>query len=290
MISQSVITASLIGVVIAGVIPVIGGIILLAMGKIKGSSFWAGVLACLIGTIVALIPTAVIGGVYGAAGAANGNANAATELPFGVTVFAQILQSVCLALAMGICVRSCMKTRTFKAALSCGLGFAATFVVSAGISCVGLYITFSSINSGAFDQQYAQYIKMGALNKETVALMKSVYTEQTAAGLYQSLFATVFFGAALAAAGVVIMRFVCKKNAFLGMCAAAGILSLCGIGSVLPNAAAAIIVTAAIGVAALVFAMRMKDDIVPPAPVSAANDPFMASVSDAQNSAAQNKE
>lgn len=283
MISQSVITASLIGVVIAGVIPVIGGIILLAMGKIKGSSFWAGVLACLIGTIVALIPAAVIGGVYGAGGAA-------TELPFGVTVFVQILQSVCLALAMGICVKSCMKTRTFKAALSCGLGFAATFLVSAGISCAGLYITFSSINSGAFDQQYAQYIKMGVFDKEMVAAMKSIYTVQTAEGIYQSVLATVFFGAALAAAGVVIMRFVCKKNAFLGMCAAAGILSLSGICSILPNAAAAIIVTAAIGVAALVFALRMKDDIVPPAPVSAANDPFMASVSNAQNSDAQNKE
>lgn len=283
MISQSVITASLIGVVIAGVIPVIGGIILLAMGKIKGSSFWAGVLACIIGVIVAAIPAAVIGAAYGAASAANGNAAAVTDLPLGVTAAVQIIRGVCLVLAMGICVRSCMKTRTFKAALSCGLGFAATIVVSAGISCAGLYMTFSSINSGAFDQQYAQYIKMGVMDKETVALMKSVYTVQTAEGIYQSALATVFFGAALAAAGVLIMRFVCKKNAFLGMSAAAGILALCGIASVLPNAAAAIIVTAAIGVAALVFALRMKDDIAPPVPPSAANDPFMASVSDAQN-------
>ena len=52
MIGQNVIYAVLIGIVITGVIPVIGGIILLAAGKLKGSSFWAGVLTYIIAIIV----------------------------------------------------------------------------------------------------------------------------------------------------------------------------------------------------------------------------------------------
>lgn len=284
MISQNVITASLIGVVLTGVIPIIGGLVLLAMGKIKGSSFWAGVLACIIGMIVALIPTAIIGVFLGINNASNGETTAnAAEVPVGINIAAQIITGICLALAMCICVKSCMKTRTFKAALSCGLGFAAAMAVMTGISCTTMYITFRGINSGAFDQQYAQYVKMGAISKEMVVQMKSVYTVITAADLYQTVLAAVFLGAAFAGCGILIMRFVCKKQAFLGMCAAAGILSLSGIASILPNAAAAIIVSAAVGIAALIFALRMKDDIVPPAPVSIADDPFMAAVNDAQN-------
>lgn len=285
MISQNVITASLIGIALTGVIPIVGGLILLAIGKIKGSSFWAGVLACIIGIIVALIPTAILGisaGVISSADGSGGTSVSATDTPIGINIISQIITGICLALAMGICVRSCMKTRTFKAALSCGLGFAATMAVITGISLTAMYITFSSINSGAFDQQYAQYVKMGAISKEMVVQMKEVYTVITAPDLYQSALTTASLCAALAGCGILIMRFVCKKQAFLGMCAAAGVLSLSGIGSILPNAFAAIIVSAAVGAAALIFALRMKEDIVPPAPVTAADDPFMSAVEDAQ--------
>lgn len=286
MISQNVITASLIGVVLAGVVPIIGGIVLLAIGKIKGTSFWAGVLACIIGTIVALIPTAVLGisaGVISSSDGSGGTSISAADTPIGINIIAQIITGICIALAMGICINSCMKTRTFKAAVSCGLGFAATQTVIIGISYAAMYITFSSINSGAFDQQYAQYVKMGAISKEMVVQMKEVYTVIAASDIYQNTLTIVFSGAALAGCGIIIMRFVCKKQAFLGMCAAAGIMSLSGIASILPNAFAAIIVSAAIGAAALIFAMRMKEDIVPPAPVTAADDPFMAAVNDAQD-------
>lgn len=282
MISQSVITASLIGIVLTGVIPVIGGLVLLAMGKIKGSSFWAGILACIIGTIVALIPSAVIGVASGVANAAqNGNA-ASTEVSFGMQAAVQIIVAICFALAMGICIKSCMKLRTFKAALSCGLGFAAVMAVSSGITCASLYTTFGTINSGTFEQQYAQYMQMGVFTKEMVAAMKEQFTVYTAADMYQTSLTALFLGAALAASGVLIMSFVCKKKAFVGMCAAAGIIAACSIASILPNAAAAIIVSGAIGAAAMVFALRVKDDIAPPAAPSAADDPFMAAVEDAQ--------
>lgn len=279
MITQSVIATTLIGIVITGLVPIIGGIALMAMGKIKASSFWAGVLAYIIAIIVSSILTVII-----AASASAGNAAdlASAENNTALGVVSAIVTGVIFALAMGVCIRSCMKLRTFNAALSCGLGFGAGYAVTIAIGLVGMYITFGSINSGAFDAQYAQLVKMGAIDKETVNMLKETYTSFTVTTIVQQILMAVFFAAALAAAAVFVMRFVCSGKAFLGICSAMATITLYSIGSALPNAAAAIIVTAAIGIAALVFALRMKEQVVPPEK-PAVIDPFMNSVENAKN-------
>ena len=272
MITQSVIATTLIGVVITGLVPIIGGIVLMAMGKIKASSFWAGVLAYIIG-IIAVGIAAVIIGV--AAPALAGNAVA-------LGFVSSILTGVLMALSMGVCVKSCMKLRTFNAALSCGLGFGAGYAVTIAIGLVGSYITFGSINSGAFDAQYAQLVQMGVFDKETVNMLKETYTSYTVMTITQEILTAVFFAAALAAAAVFIMRFVCAGKASLGILSAMATLTVYSLGSALPNAVAAIIVTAAIGIAALVFALRMKEQVVPPEK-KAEVDPFLSSVENAKN-------
>lgn len=277
MITQSVIAATLIGIVITGLVPIIGGIVLMAMGKIKASSFWAGVLAYIIAIIVSSVVTLII-----AASAGGTDALTSTENNTALSIASAIVTGVIFALAMSVCIKSCMKLRTFNAALSCGLGFGAGYAVTLAISFVGMYITFGNINSGAFDAQYAQFVKMGAIDKETVSMLKETYTSFTVTTIVQQILMAVFFAAALAAAAVFVMRFVCSGKAFLGICSAMATITLYSIGSALPNAAAAIIVTAAIGIAALIFALRMKEQVVPPEK-PAVIDPFMNSVENAKN-------
>lgn len=272
MITQSVIAATLIGVVITGLVPIIGGIVLMAMGKIKVSSFWAGVLAYIIAMIAASIVALIIGF---AAPALAGN----TTL---LGIISAILRGVLFALSMGVCIKSCMKLRTFNAALSCGLGFGACNLVIVAIGYVSTYVVFGSINSGAFDAQYAELVRMGAFDKETVNILKSTFLEYTVAQLIQEILTAVFLAAVLTAAAVFVMRFVCAGKASLGILSAMATLTLYGIGSVIPNAVAAIIVTAAIGIAALIFALRMKEQVTPPEKKAVA-DPFLSSVENAKN-------
>lgn len=272
MITQSVITTTLLGIVITGLIPAIGGIVLMAMGRIKASSFWAGVLAYIIAVIATGIAAVIM--AFAAPDMAVNNQTAYGIITVAVTY-------IFMSLSMGVCIKSCMKTRTFNAALSCGLGFGIGYAVTAAIGLISAYITFGSINSGAFDQQYAQFVKMGAIDKETVNMLKSTYTSYTVIQIVQEILTSVFFAAALTAAAVFVMRFVCSGKAFLGICSAMGILLLCGIGSIIPNSFAAIVVTAAIGIAALIFAVRMKEQVTPPEK-KAVIDPFLNSVAEAK--------
>ena len=272
MITQSVIAVTLIGVVITGLVPIIGGIVLMAMGKIKASSFWAGVLAYIIAMLAVGIAALIIGfAVPALAG------NAAL-----LGIVSAIITGVLFALAMGVCIKSCMKLRTFNAALSCGLGFGAGYAVTMAIGLAGTYVTFGSINSGAFDVQYARFVQMGAMTKEDVNMLKNTFMEYTVMTIAQEILTAVFFAAALAAAAVFLMRFVCSGKASLGILSAMATLTLYSIGSAIPNAVAAIIVTAAIGIAALVFALRMKEQVVPPEKKTVI-DPFMNSVENAKN-------
>lgn len=280
MISQSVIYSVLIGIVLTGVIPLIGGIALLAMGKIKGSSFWAGVLAFLIaaivsgiGTIIVTIPTAMT----------PESASLTAEPPMWQLIAVSLITAVVLGFAMLILIRNCMKTRTFKAAVSAGLGFAIPQLLTIAFSLVSMYLTFSQINSGAFDQIYAMSVDMGVITKEMVAEMKAVYLEFSAMDAIAQILGS--FGTALlyVAAAIVIMLFVIKKQAMIGTLLAIGGIGVTSIvTSLITNALVTGIIALAIGAAAFIFAYRMKDDIVPPEKATAANDSFMQSVASAK--------
>lgn len=280
MITQGVIAAALVGIVLTGLIPAIGGIVLMAMHKIKASSFWAGVLAYIIGIIVAGIIIFIVGLSV---------PDMIINKPVMYGVITAIIQAVMLSLSMSVCIKSCMKTRTFNAALSCGLGFGVSYAVTLAIGFASMYSVFVSINSGAYDKQVVDTLKMlGNTDKATENMLKAQFAEQkamftgyTTAQLIQEMLTALFLAAALIAAAVFIMRFVCSGKVFFGICSAAAIVSLCGIGSVIPNAVAAIIVTAAIGVAALIFAVRMKEQVVQPEK-KIADDPFLNSIANAQ--------
>lgn len=269
MIKQGVITAVLMGTVITGVIPAVGGIVLLAMKKIKASSFWAGVLAYIIAMVAFLIVSLLLSGVIANSPAAGG-------------MIANVALAVCMALSMSVCVAACMKTRTFVGALSCGLGFGAAYLITTAIGLVSFYVNFTNINSGAFDEQMKMYVNLGVYTKEDINLIKETFTSYSAADAICETISAIAFTALLAAAAVFIMRGVCAKSVFAGI--AASVLTL-GVGmasTIIPNSVAAAVVMAAIGAAALIFAVRMKEKVVPPEK-NEVKDSFMDSVSKAQN-------
>lgn len=281
MISQSVIYSVLIGIAITGVVPIIGGIALLAMGKIKGSSFWAGVLAFIIaaiitgiGTIIVTIPTSM---------ASMDSASLTAEPPAWQLIAVSIISAIVIGFSMLILIKNCMKTRTFKAAVSAGLGYGIPQLLTIAFSLVSMYLTFSQINSGAFDQIYAMSVDMGVITKEMVAEMKAMYTEFTVNDAIAQILEAIGTALLMVAAAVVIMLYVTKKKAMIGT-----LISIGGIGvtsiitSVITNTLVAGVIAVAIGAAAFIFAYRMKDSIVPPEKATVANDSFMQSVANAK--------
>ncbi len=277
MISQSVITAVLIGMAINGLIPIIGGIILLAAGKIKGSGFWAGVLAYIIGFLISSLAAAF------------------STLPFSeriakdpefintLSILVNVVMFVILILAMTICIRSCMKrTRTFKGGISCGLGFGMAYSITSAIGCISSYSVFSMINSGEFDRQYKAGIEQGFITKEQFAEAKAAFTQLTVPDIIMQITAALGIGLVLTASGAFIMKAVCAKNTFLGFMISAIVTSADGLSAMIPNAAAASVIPVAIGAAALIFAFRTKDKTVPQN-VPAVKDDFLDSIEKSKN-------
>lgn len=277
MITQSVIMSVLIGIVITGVVPCIGGIVLLAAGKIKGSSFWAGVLAYIISMIASTIIVAVMT-LFMMDMVLN------NQIMFGA--IGTVVVFLCMVLAMGICEGACMKTNSFIGAMSCGLGFGVGYAVTAAISFISMYVTSGMINSGEFDRQYAELIGQGFLSKEQVNEMKSQYTAFTVPDIAAQIIQTVAFAMVLTAAAVFIMRGKCTKNLAIAIIASVMLSAADMLSTLIPNLAISIVVPAAIGIAALIFAVRMKDKIVEPeTPVI--HDSFLESIEKVQNDDSQ---
>ncbi len=281
MISQGVIYSVLIGIALTGVIPLIGGIALLATGKIKGSSFWAGVLAYIIAIIATGIAKIFV--TLPTAMTELDSTSLNIETPLWQTIAVSVISAVILGFAMHILIKNCMKTRTFKAALSAGLGFGIPQLLTIAFGFVGMYMTFSQINSGAFDQMYAMAVDMGAITKEMVAEMKAIYTDLTVNDIIAQILAAFGNTLIMAAAAIIIMLGVTKKKSLCSTFAVIGGISVTSIvTAIIPNLIVASVIALAIGAAAFVFAYRMKNSIVAPEKPTAANDAFMQSIANSK--------
>lgn len=273
MIAQNVIMSVLIGIVITGVIPFIGGIILLVTGKIKGTSFWAGVLAYIISMIGITIVAAVM---------AVPLLDMMQNKPLMFAAIQAVLTGVCMAISLGVCEGACMKNLTFNGALSCGLGFGIGYAVTAAIGFISMYVYFVMINNGQFDQTYSNLISQGLFTKEQVHEMKSQFTEFTFSDVIVQIVGSIALSAVLVACAVFIMRGKCTKNLIVGILASAIIISAGTIAIVIPNVIAQIAVPAAIGIFAIVFALKMKEKVVQEE-APAVQDSFLRSIENVKN-------
>ncbi len=280
MVEKNVIMAVLSGIAVTGVIPIIAGLVLLAVHKIKASSFWAGVLAY----IIAFLAYTIVGGIISlTAMASSGNmqniiSGNAEVSPILVTVL-DLIMALVFSLSMCICIGSCMKnTRTFIGAVSCGLGFGIGYMVTAAMSLYSLYSGFVMVNSGGFDKIYAQSVDAGIMTKEQVNAMKQTFTSMTAADALIQIVSAIGGAALFAAAAVFIMRGACAKKLFAGTAAAFAALAAQHVAEgLIPNVIAGAVVSLAIGAAALIFAVRMREKVTPP-PKPVYNDSFMRSI------------
>lgn len=274
MIAQNVITAVLIGIVITGVIPVIGGLILMAAGKIKGSSFWAGVLAY----IIAIVVYAIISGIYTFSTMDMTDLSSVTQnIPTTMVIIMSIISSVIMTVSIGICIGGCMKLRTFKGAVSCGLGFSAGYLVTAAISLVSIYFQFVQINSGAFDTMYRAAIENGMLSKDDFNLLKEQIVNVSLSEILITTINAVLSAILFTSVAIFIMRGVCSKNTFTGIAISALVMAAATLPNAIPDTNISTAVSAAISIAALVAALTMKGKIVPPQK-QVAPDPFLQSV------------
>lgn len=275
MVTQNVIMAVLIGIVITGVFPVLGGIVLLAMGKIRGSSFWAGVLAY----IIAMIAYTVVSSIYAVFTMDMSNIASVAEgvqSPTVIIVMSLIL-AVFMALSMGICIGGCMKLRTFKAAISCGLGCGVSNLLTIAMSLASMYFQFVKVNSGAFDADYANRIENGFMTKEDFNVLKAQIISASSSDIIMTTVNAVISALLYAAIAVFIMRGVCSKNTFTGIAVSALVMAAASLPAAMPNTYAAIAIGAAISVGAFVFAWTMKEKIIPPQKQTVP-DPFLQTV------------
>lgn len=287
MIEKNVIMAVLTGIAATGVLPVIAGIVLLAAHKIKASSFWAGVLAY----IIAFLAYTIVGGIISlTAMMSSGNMQNIMSGNTGdikispvLTAVLNLIMALVFSLSMCICIGSCMKnTRTFIGAVSCGLGFGIGYTVTAAFSLYTLYSGFVMINSGAFDQLYAKSVDAGVMTKEQVNAMKQSFTSMTAADAFIQIVSAIGGAALFAAAAVFIMRGACAKKLFAGTAAAFAALAAQHVAEgLIPNVIAGAVISLAIGAAALIFAVRMREQVTPP-PKPVYNDSFMRTVNSAK--------
>ncbi|MCL2053302.1 MAG: YhfC family glutamic-type intramembrane protease [Oscillospiraceae bacterium] len=168
MVSQETIIAILLAFFITGVIPAITGIVLLASRKLKGSAFWYGILSALAATIIVLIPALA---TQGGNPAQEGSAFVALQL-LNAAVSAA-------ALALGVMV-ILKKSRDFKGAVSCGIGYGMFYSISIGLQNISLYVTAAMINSGTFESMYAPAIESRRITREQVIEIKRQIIEFTA--------------------------------------------------------------------------------------------------------------
>lgn len=284
MIEKNVIMAVLSGIAITGVIPIVAGLVLLAVHKIKASSFWAGVLAFVIAFVAFAIVSAV---VSVAAVMTSGNMqemmSGEAEMSTSAVIVLTVIMAVLFMLSMSICIGSCMKnTRTFVGAVSCGLGFGISYMVTTAFSFFSLYTTFVQVNSGEFDKLYSTYIDMGVMNKEQINALKESFTSYTVADILIEIVSSLAVGAVFVAAAVFIMRGACVKKLFAGTAAAFAAFTVQNVASIIPNAVAGAVIAIAIGAAALIFALRMREKVVPPPKPSYSSDSFMQSIESAK--------
>ena len=289
MISQNLITSVLLGMVITGVIPIIGGIVLLATGKLKGSSFWAGVLAYLI----SMIAYAIISLIYTFTAMDMTDLTSAAvmdeETSVTLNLIMSLISSAFMAIAMGICIACCMKLRTLKAAVSCGLGFSVGYLLTIAFSFVSIYLNFIQINSGAFDEMYRVAIEDGMITKEMFNELKSQMVNIPVSEMILTTVYAVLTSVLFIAIAIFIMWGVCTKNTFNGIAAATLVMVLTALPAVMPDLYVGIAIGSALSIVAIVIAFKMKDKIVPPQkPV--VQDAFLQAVENSRQEEEQNQE
>lgn len=275
MVTQSTIAAMLTVLVAMGILPIIAGIILLATKKFKGSAFWSGLGSAFFATIV----VGIIQGIMMGAGMTT---EALTEMPFvailnGVLIlFDMVFMFIFLRFVL-------KKSRSYKSAVSFGCGFGLFYLVTVGMSMISYFMSATMINSGTFDSTYSLSIQMGAVDKETVLMLKNQILSLKAAELLMSIPQYAALILALIASAAFILRGVSQGKTAQGLLISTVVHVLIIVPSlVIKNVYVATAVMVVVGIGTFIFAHKLRGDITEPEEPAVVEDDFLKTVKAAQ--------
>ena len=275
MVTQSTIAAMLTVLTVMGILPIIAGIILLATKKFKGSAFWSGLGSAFFSTIA----VGIIQGIMMGAGMTT---EALTEMPFvailnGVLiVFDMVFMFIFLRFVL-------KKSRSYKGAVSFGCGFGMFYLVTVGMSMISYFMSATMINSGTFDSTYSLSIQMGAVDKETVLMLKNQILSLKAAELLMSIPQYAALILALIASAAFILRGVSQGKTVQGLLISTVVHVLILVPSlVIKNVYGATAVMVAVGIGAFIFAHKLRGDITEPEEPAVVEDDFLKTVKNVQ--------
>lgn len=275
MVTQSTIAAMLTVLTVMGILPIIAGIILLATKKFKGSAFWSGLGSAFFATIA----VGIIQGIMMGAGMTT---EALTEMPFvailnGVLiVFDMVFMFIFLRFVL-------KKSRSYKGAVSFGCGFGMFYLVTVGMSMISYFMSATMINSGTFDSTYSLSIQMGAVDKETVLMLKNQILSLKAAELLMSIPQYAALILALIASAAFILRGVSQGKTAQGLLISAVVHVLIMVPSlVIKNVYGATAAMVVVGICAFIFAHKLRGDITEPEEPAVVEDDFLKTVKNVQ--------
>ncbi len=272
MVSSNVIITSLIVFFIGGVAPAITGIILLATKKLKGSAFWCGVVAYIIILIFITVTSLYL-------------IITDTEMLEPDSIFNIVLQGIYTVLntaALAVSIFFILQqSRSYRGAISCGIGFGAVNVIATGLGMISYYYNAVLINSGRFNALYDAALELNTITDEQVTEIKRTFLELTPSDIILSLLNVIAVALLYTAMSIVIIKGLFIKKKFLLTLAAFGMhLAVTLAGLLIPDTTAAVIVITVLGAAALLCTIRLVKE--PPQPEPAKPDPFMQSVEGAK--------
>lgn len=271
MVKQSVIAVMLSVFVVMGIFPIIAGIILLATKKFKASAFWSGLGSAFFATIV----VAIVQGVMMGAGMTT---EALTQMP-AVAISNGALMLFDMAF-MFIFLRFVLKkSRSYKGAVSFGCGFGLYYLVTVGMGMISYFMSASMINSGTFDSTYSLSIQMGAIDKETVLMLKNQILSLTSGELLMSIPQYCALVLSLIASAAFILWGISKGKTMQGLLISAAAHVLILLPSLLiTNAYVAAAVMVVVGVGEFIPAHKLRGDITEPEEPAAVEDDFLKTV------------
>lgn len=210
-VSSGVIALELVLVVLFGILPIIAAIYLLAKHTVKGSSFWAGLLAYFISIIIVAIASTPITIIMQKS---SSDPSAIAQNKTYIVIVA-IITAVILGFTELLCCAKIVNTKNFKNAISFGLGFSFLIALTAGFSNFSSYLSSCKINNGTFIKQYEPLINQGVFTTDIVMNMQKQFTDITFFDLITSLFTTIFSMVIIIAICLLISYELTKKRGFI---------------------------------------------------------------------------
>lgn len=275
MVTQGVLTTMLAIAAAFTVLPIIAVIALLAMKKLKGSAFWSGLgVAVISNIIVSVVQLALMSSGY------------TTETIKGtvpmliIQLTAAISNAGFLLLFFGAVIKG---SRTMRGAVSAAAGYTLISMLSLGMQSFSLYSNAAMINSGMFDATYAQAIQMGAVDKETVTLLKQTVIETTIPSLLILIPNVIAIFLAVAAAAVFIANGVKTGHIFSVIIAFILHIVFIGAAAVISNTYIAVAVITIISIAEFAWAATVRSALAEEKPAAPPEDDFLRTVQAAQS-------